>query len=224
MKGIAAKSLSGLLTTLCVLGACSLWGDPQREIVDTDAQTFETVVRSQLADSGAIALGFLRVDPRPAIDNPIPSAVAQQSPPLVLPDSSGIPTTATANRIIRNRDGILEDLHVSSGGPFSFPECGGTRRVIDPGGLLGTVKCPREPLRYVAVGMPYRGAAPILAKLRRPETPAPDSSAELWTVLVSETNTGPGGQRWQQHAWLFHRDQQTGRLVVGERFLLSWAD
>lgn len=210
--------------TLCMLGACALMGDAQREIVDADAQTFETVVRSQLADSGSIALGFLRVDPRPAIDNPIPSAAAQPSPPLVLPDSSGIPTAATASRIIRNRGAILEDLHVSSGGPFSFPECGGTRRVIDPGGLQGTVKCPREPLRYVAVGMPYRGEAPILAKLRRPETPAPDSSAELWTVLVSETNTGPGGQRWQQHAWLFHRDQQTGRLVVGERFLLSWAD
>lgn len=224
MKGIAAKSLSGLLMTLCVLGACSLWGDSQREIVDADAQTFETVVRSQLADSGSIAPGFLRVDPRPAIDNPIPSTAAQPSPPLVLPDSSGIPTTAAANRIIRNRGAILEDLHVSSGGPFSFPECGGTRRVMDPGGLIGTAKCPREPVRYVAVGMPYRGAAPILAKLRRPETPAPDSSAELWTVLVSETNTGPGGQRWQQHAWLFHRDQQTGQLVVGERFLLSWAD
>lgn len=203
---------------------CSLFGGPERELARADAETFEFVVRSQLTDSAAATSGFLRVDSRPGADNPLPSSATPQSPALALPDSAGSPSPDAVDRIRRQRFAILNDLGVPSGGPFEYPECGGTRRVRDPGGLVGTVKCPQEPLRYVAVSLPSRGAAPILAKLRRPEVPAPDSSAELWTVLVSETNTGPGGQRWEQYAWLFHRDQETGRLTVTERFLVSWAD
>jgi len=203
---------------------CSLIGDSQRELARADAETFEVVVRSQLTDSAAGTSGFLRVDSRPGADNPLPSSAVPEFPALALPDSAGSPSPEVGDRMQRRRSEILNELGVPSGGPFEYPECGGTRRVRDPDGLIGTVKCPAEPLRYVAVSLPSRGAAPILAKLRRPEVPAPDSSAELWTVLVSETNTGPGGQRWEQYAWLFHRDQETGRLVVTERFLVSWAD
>ena len=204
--------------------ACAFIGDSQRELADVDAEAFEEIVRSQLTDSVSGGASVLRVDPRPGTDNPLPSAEATPSPALALPDSDLSPSSAAIVRVLDKRGAILRDLHVASGGPFNYPECGGTRRVIDADGLVGTVKCPREPLRYMAVGLPHRGAAPILSKLRRPELPAPDSTAEMWTVLVSETNSGPGGQRWQQHAWLFHRDQETGRLVAGERFLLSWAD
>lgn len=226
MKTIATNPFSSWSAILILTGvsACVLFADSQRELADADAETFEAVVRSQLTDSAPGGTGVLRVDPRPGTDNPLPSADAKSSPLLILPDSSSSPSKATVGHILEKRSAILGELRVTGGGPFNYPECGGTRRVVDADGLVGTVNCPREPLRYIAVGLPHRGAAPVLDKLRRPELPAPDSGAELWTVLVSETNSGPGGQRWQQYAWLFHRDQETGHLVVGERFLLSWAD
>jgi hypothetical protein len=115
-------------------------------------------------------------------------------------------------------------LHVEGGGPFDYPDCGGARRVSDSAEANVPGRCPREPVRYVTVGIPYRGAAPVLDKLRRPESPTPDTSAELWTLVVSETNIGPGGQQWRQYAWLFRRDPGTGRLALAEKFLMAWAE
>src|SRR4029079_15747304 len=112
------------------------------------------------------------------------------------------------------RRSILGALKVDGSGPFNFPFFGGDRHGSDDAAVNGDTKCPTEPVRHVTVGVPYRGAAPVLEKLRSPESPVPDSSAELWTVLVSETNIGPGGQQWREYAWLFRREAESGKLAA----------
>ena len=64
----------------------------------------------------------------------------------------------------------------------------------------------------------------MLDRLRSREAPAPDSTAEVWTVLVTESSIGPGGQDWRQYAWLLQRNPDNRRLTLAERFLLSWAE
>ena len=228
MKNIAAaraRSLWLVGGALVAGGGCALMGDAQRQVLEADAEAFETVVRSQVTDSAAGTFGFLRVDPRPGSDaeDPALTGPVQAAPALVVPQP--VDTLAgLAERIQDQRGSILDALHVEGGGPFNYPDCGGARRVSDSVDANAAGKCPREPVRYVTVGIPYRGAAPVLAKLRSPESPAPDTSAELWTVVVSETNVGPGGQQWRQYAWLFRRDPGSGRLGLAERFLMAWAE
>jgi hypothetical protein len=41
---------------------------------------------------------------------------------------------------------------------------------------------------------------------------------------VTESSVGPGGENWRQYAWLFRRDPETRRLLVAEKYLLSWAE
>ncbi|HST07823.1 MAG TPA: hypothetical protein VLJ83_06595 [Gemmatimonadaceae bacterium] len=211
------------LASLVLLIACTPLSEAQRSALEADAEAFESIVRSQVADSAAGALGFLRVDARPSEDDAVLAGTVE--PPRAIdlgqsPDS----LSPLMSRIEDQRRSILGTLKVDEGGPFDFPYCGGARRVSDSSEADTLSKCPRQPVRYVTVGAPYHGAAPLLAKLRRPELPVPDSSAELWTLLVSETNVGPGGQQWRQYAWLFRRDRDTARLVVAERFLVSWAE
>jgi hypothetical protein len=207
----------------CAVIACARLTDSQRAALEADAEAFETIVRSQATDSATGSLGFLRVDSRPGDDDAVLAGTVPQTRPIDLsqsPDSmSGL-----AKSIEDQRRSILGVLKVDEGGPFDYPYCGGARRVTDSAAVDTVSKCPRQPVRYVTVGTPYRGAAPLLEKLRRPELPVPDSAADLWTVLVSETNVGPGGQQWRQYAWLFRRDADKGRLVVAERFLVSWAE
>ena len=228
MKGIATTHLSSLwsvLAALTTVSACARLSDAERTLIEADGETFETVVRSQLTDSVAASFGFLRVDERPGGDEGLLIGAAQQPRGFDLAPSADSVSTRATDRIQDRRRDILGELRVEEGGPFSYPECGGARRIRDSlAGAVGETKCPRQPYRYVTVGLPHRGAAPVLEKVRRPESPAPDSSAELWTVLVTETNIGPGGQSWRQYAWLFRRDQFSGRLVLVERFLLSWAE
>jgi hypothetical protein len=203
--------------------ACTMLTDSQRAALEADAEAFESIVRSQASDSAAGSLGFLRVDARPGGDDDVLAGTVQSPRPIDLslsPDS----TSALMKSIEDQRRSILSALKIEGGGPFNYPYCGGARRVSDSAEADAESKCPRQPVRYVTVGAPYHGAAPLLEKLRRPETPAPDSSAELWTMLVSETNIGPGGQQWRQYAWLFRRDPANGKLAVAERFLVSWAE
>jgi hypothetical protein len=211
------------LASLVLLIACTALSDAQRSALEADAEAFESIVRSQVADSAAASLGFLRVDARPTEDDAVLAGTVEPPRAIELgqsPDSSSPLTTSIEDQ----RRSILGTLKIDEGGPFDFPYCGGARRVSDSADAATPSKCPSKPVRYVTVGTPYRGAAPLLAKLRRPELPVPDSSAELWTLLVSETNVGPGGQQWRQYAWLFRRDRDTGKLAVAERFLVSWAE
>jgi hypothetical protein len=189
---------------------------------------FETVVRAEVQSSvadSATPHAFLRVDSRPAGDTAVLAGNAERAKALD-PNEAGDPLSSRGlDRIIDQRKGILKLLHVEEGGAFFYPDCGGIRPrwLNDSIASVGT-KCPSEWHRYVTVGLPYRGAAPILAKLRRAEIPPPDSVGEVWTVLVTESSIGPGGQDLRQYAWLLKRDAETGRLAVVERILLSWAE
>jgi hypothetical protein len=195
----------------------------QREMLAADAETFEAIVRSQLTDS--VNTGFLRVDSRPAGDKDILTAPPPSSAGLD-PDSSTESQPTDSRRVIDQRKDILNDLRVEEGGPFDYPQCGGfrTRRFRDTAAVHPNPDCPKSFHRYVTVGVPTRGTSPIIAKARRPEMPAPDTTGEMWTVLVTETAVGPGGQQWRQYAWLFRRDERSGRLAMVDKYLLSWAE
>ena len=195
----------------------------EREVAAVDAETFEAIVRSQMSDS--VGAGFLRVDSRPAGDKELLAPDTPATPGFDA-DSSAESAEANPGEIAAQRKEILHDLHVEEGGPFVYPECGGfrTRRFKDSLAVHPDPQCPRTYRRYVTVGVPSRGAAPVIAKARRPEVPAADTTGEVWTVLVTETSVGPGGQQWRQFAWLFRRDTETGRLDVAEKYLLSWAE
>lgn len=224
MKVIQTAPRSGSLLAIAIvwLIGCALPRD-QREIAAADAETFETIVRSQLSDS--VSTGFLRVDSRPAGDKDILTGG-----PITAgldPDSSADTVAeGTGNVIARQRKNILRDLQIEEGGPFVFPECGGfrTRRFRDSSAVHPDPKCPPVYRRYVTGSIPTRGESPVLSRARRPESPPPDTTRELWTVLVTESSVGPGGQQWRQYAWLFHRDPAAGRLSPADRLLLSWPE
>lgn len=219
-------SLPRVLIFAAVSGACSS-GVPsgQRSLVRADAEAFESVVRSEMIDSVKESFGFLRVDARPAGDNAILTGAAEHPRGLDLDEADSISPTALA-RISEQRRDILSFLRVEEGQPVRYPGCGGThtQRLKDSSEVLELPGCPSALRRYVNVGLPFRGAAPILTKIRRSEIPAPDSSDEHWTVLVTESSVGPGGENWRQYAWLFRRDRETKRLLVAEKYLLSWAE
>jgi hypothetical protein len=196
----------------------------QHEILAADAETFEAIVRSQLSDS--VGTAFLRVDSRPAGDKEILASTPSTAGGLD-PDSSADSVPESDTRAIADqRKEILRDLHVEEGGPFIYPQCGGFRvnRFRDTAAAHPSPDCPKTFHRYVTVGMPTRGATAVVTKARRADAPPPDTTGEQWTVLVTETAIGPGGQQFRQYAWLFRRDEQTGSLGVVDKYLLSWAE
>ena len=208
-----------------VLGCMS---DAEREIVRVDGEIFESVARSQFTETtgqSPKAPAGLRFDARPAGDNAELSGATNPRP--LEPGNAGDSVLAnTQPVIVEQRKDILRSLGIEEGGPFSYPECGGarTRRAKDSTDVLPPPACPDSPLRYVTVGLPYRGASPVLARARLTGTPAPDSTGEQWTVLVTESSVASGGQQWRQYVTLFRRDSETGRLALVERLLLSWAE
>ena len=217
------SAFSGLIVAAIISIAC-VEPRAQREIAAADAETFQAIVQSQMSDS--VSAGFLRVDARPAGDKELLAPTASSTPGYDPDSSSDSVPDADPGLITDQRKEILRDLHVEEGGPFVYPECGGfrTRRFKDSSAVHPDPECPKAYRRYVTVGVPTRGAAPIIAKARRPEVPAADTTGELWTVLVTESSVGPGGQQWRQFAWLFRRDSATGRLGVAEKYLVSWAE
>jgi hypothetical protein len=203
--------------------------DGERGIVRADGEIFESVVRSQISDgaeASASATSPLRFDSRPAGDNAELAASPEKPQRLELGVASDSLSVDARRVIVERRKDILKSLRIEEGGPFNYPECGGarTRRAQDSSGLMSAAKCPALLRRYVTVGLPYRGAAEILARVRPAGAPAPDTTGETWTVLVTESSVGPGGQQWRQYISLFRPDPVDGRLGLVERFLLSWAE
>ncbi|HJP58811.1 MAG TPA: hypothetical protein VJ865_02380 [Gemmatimonadaceae bacterium] len=224
MKAIQAARHSARRWAIaaCMGVACAIPRE-QRELAAADAETFEAIVRSQMTDS--VSAGFLRVDSRPAGDKELLSPTPERAG--FDPDSLSDTVAESSTRIIADqRKEILQDLHVEEGGPFVYPSCGGfrTRRFRDSAAVHPDPDCPKAFRRYVTVGLPTRGASLLLNKARRPEIPPPDTTGELWTVLVTESSVGPGGQQWRQYGWLFRRDLRTGSLGIAEKYLLSWAE
>jgi hypothetical protein len=217
------RALFRLLIALVVCQGCSTPSRAERAVLAADAEVFESVIRSEQspdpADSAA-SLRVMRVDSRPVTDNDDLTATARQTG-FDLDKASDSLSDASVTRIADQRKAILKDLHVEEGGPFTYPGCGGSRSHGST--QLSFAACPRDWRRYITVGIPLKGTAAIIDKLRT-QSPAPDSSAELWTVLVAENSVGPGGQEWRQYAWLLRRDPVTGHLALVEKFLLSWAE
>ena len=216
-------SAVALLTVIgCGLGR-------ERAIVAADGEIFETVAREQLPaprDGLGVAASPLRMDSRPAGDNTDLASTPERPRRLELGDSTDSITLGVTDVIVEQRKGILASLGITDGGPFNYPECGGARPHLAPDStvVLPGPSCPALVSRYVTVGLPYRGASPMLDKVRPANLPAPDSTVEMWTVLITESSVGPGGQQWRQYVSLFRRDPETGRLAMAERFLLSWAE
>jgi hypothetical protein len=219
------RRITLLLVLLAIGQSCGRPSSAERAVLAADAEVFESVIRSELspdpADSAA-SLRVMRVDSRPVTDNDALTASSTRQTGFDLDKVSDSLSDAGVARIADQRKAILKDLHVEEGGPFAYPGCGGSRSHGST--ELSFAACPREWRRYITVGIPYRGTpATIVDKLRTQSLP-PDSSAELWTVLVAENSVGPGGQEWRQYAWLLRRDPQTGQLALVEKFLLSWAE
>ena len=230
MKAIQSDIVrSGLKISalLLAIGACDSISANDRALVRADAEVFETIIRSEIPDKAGdstVSPGFLRVDARPVGDNST-LAGAERPGALDLEKSSDSASAKAVSQIADQRRAILKLLHVEQGGPFVYPQCGGTRpRRVKGAAALADAKCPKEFRRYVTVGLPYRGAAQALDKLRSPEAQPPDSTSEVWTVLVTESSIGPGGQDWRKYAWLLRRNPDNNRLTLAERFLLSWAE
>ena len=216
------RSATLLLATTGAI-ACALPRE-QREILAADAETFEAIVRSQISDS--VGTAFLRVDSRPAGDKEILSSTPSTAGGLDPDSAADSLPERDARSISDQRRAILHDLNVEEGGPFDYPQCGGFRvnRFRDTAPAHPNRECPKAFHRYVTVSLPARGATAAVTRARPRDGPVPDTTGEQWTVLVTETAVGPGGQQFRQYAWLFRRDQQAGTLIVVEKYLLSWAE
>jgi hypothetical protein len=225
----AGSALVSLAIAVSLADACGGGERSEREMLSADAEVFEAIVRAQVSqtpDDSAVALRVLRVDSRPVSDNTQLGSAAQVAVGVDLDEPTDTLSPEAMSRIADQRKEILADLHVEEGGPFNYPGCGGTRphRTPDPDTVQMGTACPSVWRRYVTIGLPVRGEAEVLAKLRSRSSAPTGSTAESWTVLVTENTIGPAGQTWQQYACLLRRDPVTGHLGLAERFLLSWAE
>ena len=228
MKGQCLPPVALAVACLAVTQACDGSSTAERTLGHADAEVFEVVARAQRAfgtEDSSQAPRFLRIDSRP-IDN-ITLVPAQASLPAGLdPDDDSAQLSSRAvERIARERRAILDRIGVEEGGPFVFPGCGGVRTGEPPPELgdPSTPSCPTEWRRYVTIGLPRRGVAQIPEKFRRTEPQSFDTT-EVWTVLVTESSIGVGGQDWKQYAWVLTRQPGFADLTLVARFLLSRAE
>ena len=209
--------------------ACDHLSTAERELVHTDAEAFETVVRTErvvgMEDSSRLPR-FLRIDSRPIDNTTLLPPPQTPAPTGIALDDSTPPSSATFDRIALERRAILDRLSIEEGGPFFFPGCEGVRTGEPrPGSRAAAAGsgCPKEWRRYVTIGLPRRGVGEIPERVRRIDPRSLDSG-EVWTVLVTETSIGPGGQDWKQYAWVLTREPDRSDLTLTARFLLSWAE
>ena len=216
-----------LAVAFLAIGGCDNLSTAERELVHTDAEVFEVVARAERnvgTDSSRLPR-FLRIDSRP-IDNTTLLSPQNPAPTGFTLEDDSVPPSSTFNRIARERRAILDRLGVEEGGPFFFPGCGGVRTgktAPKPGSIRSDTGCPTEWRRYVTIGLPRRGVGLIPEKVRTIE-PRTFDTGEVWTVLVTETSIGTGGQDWKQYAWVLTREPGSSGLSLAARFLLSWAE
>ena len=225
---MARRKLVALVVALLVPEGCNNLSTAERELVHTDAEVFEAVAQSErvvgMEDSSRLPR-FLRIDSRPIDNTSLLPPESRVTTGIALEDSAP-PSSATFKRIELERRAILDRLGVEEGGPFFFPGCGGVR-TGDPtpksGASRSDTGCPTEWRRYVTVGLPHRGVGQIPEKVLRTE-PRSFDTGEAWTVLVTESSIGIGGQDWKQYAWVLTRQPGRAGLTLAARFLLSWAE
>jgi len=223
---VARVALAG---AFLAIAACDNLSTSERELVHTDAEVFEAVARSELiigTEDSSRSPRFLRIDSRPE-DNtstlpPKPAGPAG----IPLDDDSMLASPAVIDRIAKERRAILERLGVEEGGPFVFPDCEGVRRAeTEPksGVTPPRAGCPTQWRRYVTIGLPRRGVGLIPENVRKTD-PRSFDTGEVWTVLVTETSIGSGGQDWKQYASVLTREPDREGLTLAARFLISWAE
>ncbi|MGZ3373984.1 MAG: hypothetical protein ACXU9Z_11915 [Gemmatimonadaceae bacterium] len=214
---------------LLVTEGCDNLSTSERELAHTDAEVFEAVARSELVagtEDSSRSPGFLRIDSRP-VDN-TSLLPAKPTTPAGIPsdDDSVLPSSAVIDRIASERRAILERLGVEEGGPFVFPGCEGVRSGESEPKLGVTpprAGCPTQWRRYVTIGLPRRGVSLIPENVRKTD-PRSFDTGEVWTVLVTETSIGSGGQDWKQYASVLTREPDREGLTLAARFLLTWAE
>jgi hypothetical protein len=208
---------------------CDNLSTSDRELVHIDAEVFEAIARSELVvgtEDSSRSPGFLRIDSRP-VDNtsllpPKPAAPAG----IAVEEDSIAASAAVIDRIAQERRAILERLGVEEGGPFYFPGCEGVRSgETEPkrGVTPPRTGCPTQWRRYVTIGLPRRGVGLIPENVRKTD-PRSFDAGEVWTVLVTETSIGSGGQDWKQYASVLTRERDGEGLSLAARFLLTWAE
>src|SRR2546423_5739228 len=191
MKASQRDSLRSACCIALALCASCGWGGVGA-IARAEGEIFETVARSQLPDTArnpSPARPRVRIDSHPAGDNADLAAAPDRPRLLDLSDPPDSLSEDALDAIVAQRKGILKSLGIEDAGPFNYPDCGGarTRRAKDTTQGLPPPKCPTDISSYITVGLPYRGAAALLARARPPRAPAPDSTRELWTALVAES-------------------------------------
>lgn len=214
---------------LFAIASCDNLSRSDRELVHTDAEVFEVVARSELAvgtDDPSRSPGFLRIDSRPIDNTSILPAKPAGPTGIPLDDDSMPASSAVIDRITQERRAILEQLGVEEGGPFVFPGCEGVRSgETEPKSSATPPRagCPTQWRRYVTIGLPRRGVGLIPENVRKTD-PRSFDTGEVWTVLVTETSIGSGGQDWKQYASVLTRDTDREGLTLAARFLLTWAE
>jgi hypothetical protein len=219
-----------LAATFLGVAACDNLSTTEREIVHTDAEVFEAVARSELVvgnEDSSRSPGFLRIDSRP-VDNTstLPPQRRAQTGIALGEDDSTPASSVVTDRIAQERRAILERLGVEEGGPFFFPGCEGVRSgKTEPkrGVTPPRAGCPTQWRRYVTIGLPRRGVGLIPENVRKTD-PRSFDTGEVWTVLVTETSIGSGGQDWKQYASVLTREPDGQGLTLAARFLLTWAE
>jgi hypothetical protein len=169
---------------------------------------------------------FLRIDSRPVDNTSLLPPKSTSSAGIPSDDDSIVASPAVIDRIARERRAILGRLGVEEGGPFVFPGCEGVRTgETEPksGETAPHVGCPTQWRRYVTVGLPRRGVGLIPENVRKTD-PRSFDTGEVWTVLVTETSIGSGGQDWKQYASVLTREPDREGLTLSARFLLTWAE
>jgi hypothetical protein len=225
-RQVARVALAG---AFLAIAACDNLSTSEREMVHTDAEVFEAVARSELVvgmEDSSRSPRFLRIDSRPE-DNTSTLPPKPASPAgIPLDDDSTLASSAAIDRIATERRTILERLGVEEGGPFVFPDCEGVRSAeTEPksGATPPRAGCPTQWRRYVTIGLPRRGVGLIPENVRKTD-PRSFDTGEVWTVLVTETSIGSGGQDWKQYASVLTREPEREGLTLAARFLLSWAE
>ena len=218
-----------LVAALVSIEGCDNLSTSERELVHTDAEVFEAVARSELVigtEDSSRSPNFLRIDSRP-VDNTSILPPKPASPAGIPLDDDSMPaSSAVIDRIALERRAILGRLGVEEGGPFVFPGCEGVRSgetEPKPGVIPARAGCPMQWRRYVTIGLPRRGVGLIPENVRKTDPRSFDSS-EVWTVLVTETSIGSGGQDWKQYASVLTRGPDREGLTLAARFLLTWAE
>jgi len=199
--------------------------DEETMLIRADSEIFAAVVRAQLhagTDVYPFRIRELRYDPRPYGTRngypEMPAGVQGVAPELYFAKAG----ESAIDKIAENRKVILELNNVPAGSPFNYTQCAGKQAPTPPPPRGTSAKrskstdvhsgCPKKPESYLTVGLPLRGQPEGLKNIPNTNGERVDIDGDVWTVLVDEYTTGPGGWRRLQHAWIFKRSRWNRRL------------